>query len=131
MSLSVIVFLPVCLVISNALRARISPTSSRICARRSAPLSLTRPAPAFLMSRSIGATGMIRSFLDRGKTFFTPLTAIRNLLTPFSRPYFFKNFVLPERVSPMCEDSISGFLSGFRRIGAIIGGLAICPRVGP
>ena len=125
MSLSVIVFLPVCSVISNALRARISPTSSRICARRSAPLSLTRPAPDFLMSRSIGATGMMRSFLDRGKTFFTPLTAIRSHYTPFSRLNFFKNFVLRERVAPTSQDLISGVLSGFRRIRAIIDGHAI------
>lgn len=73
MSLSEIVFRPVCSVISEALLAIVSPTSSRISASRSAALSLTRSDPVFLINRSTGATGIIRSFRERGKIVLTPL----------------------------------------------------------
>jgi hypothetical protein len=70
-------------------------------ASRSAPLSLTRPAPALRISLSIGATGMILSFFDLGKTSHTPLSGINRPYTSVLGADWFKNFVLPERIGAM------------------------------
>jgi hypothetical protein len=68
------------------------------------------------------------TFLSRSRQdLFTPLTASCSIYTPFSRPFFFKNFVLPERIVSMLDEGVSRFLNDFKRSTADIGGLTFCP----
>ena len=89
---------------------------------------VAHPSCASFPDESVNWCDWYNTFLSRSRQdLFTPLTASCSLYTPFSRPFFFKNFVLPERIVSMLDEGVLGFLNGFKRSTEDIGGLTVCP----